>query len=159
MFYLTSARPEMVNLARIQGGRQIQTGGILFIFRGLEFVAQRRNRMIGAVSGWALTKKSGSLFNTVSDGHQGRFRALSYSYTYSAKRSSYSTRFSIRQIKIATHESWKLLTERVLIEYENEYEQGAAEISGVSGRVEIRRPAPLLNAQTQFPKEQDPDLP
>jgi hypothetical protein len=26
----------------------------LLIFRGLEFVAQRRNRVIGAVSGWAL---------------------------------------------------------------------------------------------------------
>jgi hypothetical protein len=51
---LPNARPEMVNLARVQGGRQIQTGGILLIFRGLEFVAQRRNRVIGAVSGWAL---------------------------------------------------------------------------------------------------------
>jgi hypothetical protein len=44
-----------VNLARVQGGRQIQTGGILLIFRGFEFVAQRRNRVRGADSGWALT--------------------------------------------------------------------------------------------------------
>jgi hypothetical protein len=45
----------MVNIARVQGGRQIQTGGILLIFRGFEFVTQRRNRVIGAVSGWALS--------------------------------------------------------------------------------------------------------
>jgi hypothetical protein len=54
---LDSARPEMVNLARVQGGRQIQTGGILLIFRGFEFVAQRRNRVRDAVSGWAIGKK------------------------------------------------------------------------------------------------------
>jgi hypothetical protein len=57
---LGSARPEMVNLARVQGGRQIQTGGILLIFRGFEFVAQRRNRVRGAVSGWALGKQDRS---------------------------------------------------------------------------------------------------
>jgi hypothetical protein len=29
---VVSARPEMVHLARVQGGQQIQTGGILVIF-------------------------------------------------------------------------------------------------------------------------------
>jgi peptidoglycan/xylan/chitin deacetylase (PgdA/CDA1 family) len=46
----------MVHLARVQGGQQIQTGDIWLIFRGLEFAAQRRNRVRGAVSGWALIK-------------------------------------------------------------------------------------------------------
>jgi hypothetical protein len=45
----------MVHLARVQGGQQIQTGDIWLIFRGFEFAAQRRNRVRGAVSGWALS--------------------------------------------------------------------------------------------------------
>jgi hypothetical protein len=43
----------MVHLARVQGGQQIQTGDIWLIFRRFEFAAQRRNRVRGAVSGWA----------------------------------------------------------------------------------------------------------
>jgi hypothetical protein len=43
----------MVDFARFQGGRQIQTGGILVLFRGFEFGAQRRNRVKDAVYGWA----------------------------------------------------------------------------------------------------------
>jgi hypothetical protein len=43
----------MVDFARVQGGRQIQTGGILVLFRGFEFGAQRRNRVKAAVYGWA----------------------------------------------------------------------------------------------------------
>jgi hypothetical protein len=54
---LTSVHPEMVDFARIQGGRQIQTGGILVIFRGFESAAQRRNRVKDAVYGWTLTIK------------------------------------------------------------------------------------------------------
>jgi hypothetical protein len=48
----------MVDFARVQGGRQIQTGGILVIFRGFEFGAQRRNRVKDAVYGWARDSKS-----------------------------------------------------------------------------------------------------
>jgi hypothetical protein len=40
--YWTSSCPEMVNLARGQGGQWIQTEGILSIFRGFEFIAQCR---------------------------------------------------------------------------------------------------------------------
>jgi hypothetical protein len=40
--YWTGSCPEMVNLARVQGGPWIQTGGILSIFRGFEFIAQGR---------------------------------------------------------------------------------------------------------------------
>jgi hypothetical protein len=48
----------MVHLARVQGGQQIQTGDIWLIFRGFEFAAQRRNRVRGAVSGWARVTKT-----------------------------------------------------------------------------------------------------
>jgi hypothetical protein len=54
---LVSVHPEMVHLARVQGGQQIQTGDVWLIFRGFEFAAQRRNRVRGAVSGWALVNK------------------------------------------------------------------------------------------------------
>jgi glyoxylase-like metal-dependent hydrolase (beta-lactamase superfamily II) len=46
----------MVDFARVQGGRQIQTGGILVLFRGFEFGAQRRNRVKDAVYGWTRTR-------------------------------------------------------------------------------------------------------
>jgi hypothetical protein len=49
----------MVDFARVQGGRQIQTGGILVIFRGFEPAAQRRNRVKDAVYGWALVYNLG----------------------------------------------------------------------------------------------------
>jgi hypothetical protein len=51
-----SVHPEMVDFARVQGGRQIQTGGILVLFRGFESGAQRRNRVKDAVYGWAPIK-------------------------------------------------------------------------------------------------------
>jgi hypothetical protein len=46
----------MVDFAGVQGGRQIQTGAILVIFREFEFGAQLLNRVKDAVYGWALTK-------------------------------------------------------------------------------------------------------
>jgi hypothetical protein len=47
------AHSEMVDCARVQGGRRIRTGDIYVIFRGFGSVAQRRNRVQDAVSGWA----------------------------------------------------------------------------------------------------------
>jgi GNAT superfamily N-acetyltransferase len=53
----------MVDFARVQGGRQIQTGGIWVLFRRFEFGAQRRNRVKDAVYGWTLVTTKDDIIN------------------------------------------------------------------------------------------------